>query len=476
MTKRGGWNDESRSLNSIRLEDFPENEELASSYFDWEYDSRADFDDDDEDDEVVVMKKADFLAEEDFLEKSMKMLDDEEDLASDETKDDGLEDFTLKLDPSLFDLSESEMEAAASLRNSVFELELGEEDEDEPAPEPEPAPEIPASEEDMAPRNRQPDKPVSHSSVARLFAAESEETEKTAKSSGRASASKQTKKPASGSKAASQSKTASQSRSSSQSKSASQGRSTSQSRSSSEGRSTSQNRTPSQSRSDSVSRSGSSSGSRSQSRSLNSGTQISRSPAPKTSSNNGRTRASSGSSSAKRSSSSSAGRSRSNARPKKKTPIGLKIAKFFIFLILWIAVGVVCYKGYQFAYNVFYDVPMDAADVSKIEFTVTGSETDEEVGEKLEDLGLIDDMKVFLLRCKLYKAKYVAGTYKLSRSFNTEKILNILAAYDYATGTMEDDEPETTQASEEGQESTDQAGEGGEDQENDGDQDDGGED
>ena len=39
----------------------------------------------------------------------------------------------------------------------------------------------------------------------------------------------------------------------------------------------------------------------------------------------------------------------------------------------------------------------------------------------------------------IYDAKYVPGTYKVSPSYTTEKIINILSGYDYSDGTMDED-------------------------------------
>lgn len=124
---------------------------------------------------------------------------------------------------------------------------------------------------------------------------------------------------------------------------------------------------------------------------------------------------------------------------KKKHSAAYRIIKFCIFLLIWIAVAFACYQGYKFGYKVLNDQPMDSADASKIQITVTGNETDEEMGEILLQNKLIDDVGIYKWRCLLYKSEYIPGTFKLSRSYNTEKILNILAGYNYSEGTMEEE-------------------------------------
>ncbi len=133
---------------------------------------------------------------------------------------------------------------------------------------------------------------------------------------------------------------------------------------------------------------------------------------------------------------------------KKKHSAAYRIIKFCIFLLIWIAVAFACYQGYKFGYKVLNDQPMDSADASKIQITVTGNETDEEMGNILLANRLIDDVGIYKWRCLLYKSEYTPGTFKLSRSYNTEKILNILAGYNYSEGTMEDESSSETAAQE----------------------------
>ena len=62
-----------------------------------------------------------------------------------------------------------------------------------------------------------------------------------------------------------------------------------------------------------------------------------------------------------------------------------------------------------------------------------------EVAKLLYDAGCISDVRLYKIRTKIYDAKYVPGTYKVSPSFSTEKIINILSGYDYSTdGVMEE--------------------------------------
>ena len=113
-----------------------------------------------------------------------------------------------------------------------------------------------------------------------------------------------------------------------------------------------------------------------------------------------------------------------------------KIRTAIISVIIWIIIILLCYYGYNTGYKVFNDTPIDPSDLSKITVTLEGDETDDEVGEMLLDLDMIDDLKIFKIRCKLYDSKYKTGEYEISRSYTTEKILNIFAGYVYSTGEL----------------------------------------
>lgn len=132
------------------------------------------------------------------------------------------------------------------------------------------------------------------------------------------------------------------------------------------------------------------------------------------------------------------GRLGRNSSARKKQSAKYRMIKFFVFLFLWICVAVMCYVGYSYTYKIFNDMPVDASNVSKISVTITGTETNDEMAQMLYSLGLIDSVKMYKTRCKLYAPEYVEGTYKLSKSYNTEKIMNILSGVDYSDGTIEE--------------------------------------
>ncbi|MBR5930860.1 MAG: hypothetical protein IKZ95_02405 [Lachnospiraceae bacterium] len=117
-----------------------------------------------------------------------------------------------------------------------------------------------------------------------------------------------------------------------------------------------------------------------------------------------------------------------------------KTARVIVRLALTILVIAICVVAFLITYKLFYDVPMNEDDKTKIEFTIPEEGiTDEEVGEFLFEHGCIQDARIYKYRTYIYDAKYVPGTYKISPSYTTEKIINILSGYDYSDGTMEED-------------------------------------
>jgi len=107
--------------------------------------------------------------------------------------------------------------------------------------------------------------------------------------------------------------------------------------------------------------------------------------------------------------------------------------KIAVLILVLLAIAI-CIFGYTTARKVFDDAAMDPNDLSKIEYTVYDGTTDDEVGEFLESHGMVESTLMYKLRAKIFDAEYVAGTYELSPSYSTEKIINILSGFDYSSG------------------------------------------
>ena len=117
-----------------------------------------------------------------------------------------------------------------------------------------------------------------------------------------------------------------------------------------------------------------------------------------------------------------------------------KMIHTIIGIVIFLIVAGICAIGYLTAYKIFYDVPLDPNSTEMVEVTVTETMTPEQVYDLLTEKGLIAEGSfVFKVRAKLFDLEPVAGKYKLTAAYNTEKIINIISGYDYSDGTMEDD-------------------------------------
>ena len=121
------------------------------------------------------------------------------------------------------------------------------------------------------------------------------------------------------------------------------------------------------------------------------------------------------------------------ARKGKKVRVVVRIA-------LTVLVIAICVVAFLVTYKLFYDVAVDEDNKTKYEITIPEEGiTHEAVAEFLYEHGCISDTRLYKYRTYIYDAKYVPGTYKVSPSYTTEKIINILSGYDYSNGTMDED-------------------------------------
>lgn len=103
---------------------------------------------------------------------------------------------------------------------------------------------------------------------------------------------------------------------------------------------------------------------------------------------------------------------------------------------------VVVYKGavtaYDYGYRVFQEPPVAEKPGTDISVEITVGKSALQIGEILEDKGLIRDAKLFYVQNLLshYKDKLRAGTYTLNTSMTMEEMMEVMSAQ----------EPEETEA------------------------------
>lgn len=107
-----------------------------------------------------------------------------------------------------------------------------------------------------------------------------------------------------------------------------------------------------------------------------------------------------------------------------------------------VLVIVVVYKGavtaYDYGYRVFQEPPVSEKPGTDISVEITVGKSALQIGEILEDKGLIRDAKLFYVQNLLshYKDKLRAGTYTLNTSMTMEEMMEVMSAQ----------EPEETEA------------------------------
>lgn len=104
-------------------------------------------------------------------------------------------------------------------------------------------------------------------------------------------------------------------------------------------------------------------------------------------------------------------------------------------LVVWIIIIVLVYKcaiySYSFGYDIFSDTPVAVSSQGvTVSVAIVEGKSNMEIGELLEEKGLIKDAKVFYARLMLsdYKDAIRPGIYELSTSMTTEEMLKIMSA------------------------------------------------
>lgn len=98
--------------------------------------------------------------------------------------------------------------------------------------------------------------------------------------------------------------------------------------------------------------------------------------------------------------------------------------------------------SYHFGYMVFADATMEAAPGRDISVTVEMGDDVKDIGETLQNRGLISDANIFLVQAYLldYKDTMKPGTYTLNTSMKSDEMMKILSAVEEETEEGETEE------------------------------------
>ncbi len=104
-------------------------------------------------------------------------------------------------------------------------------------------------------------------------------------------------------------------------------------------------------------------------------------------------------------------------------------------IVILVIVGVFIYRGtlraYGYGYRVFTEAPRSAGEGRVISVEIFENESASEIGKMLEDKGLIDDWKLFILQERLSgnHGDEIPGIYDLSTSMTAEEMISIMCGH-----------------------------------------------
>lgn len=104
-----------------------------------------------------------------------------------------------------------------------------------------------------------------------------------------------------------------------------------------------------------------------------------------------------------------------------------KVVRIVLFFFIIVSSIVLFYVTYVVA----HDVPVNPNDKNVIIFQIDEGMTTQQIEDQLVTSKLVPSIPILKIREKLFQADYKAGSYRLKRSYNTEKIINILSGIEY---------------------------------------------
>ena len=105
----------------------------------------------------------------------------------------------------------------------------------------------------------------------------------------------------------------------------------------------------------------------------------------------------------------------------------IALAAVVIIVVFKLAVG-----AYDFGFQVFADIPVDEGDGRTVSVTISENQDSKDIGELLENKGLIRDAKLFYVQEMLsdYKGQIKPGTYELNTAMSVEEMLEVMGGTD----------------------------------------------
>lgn len=105
---------------------------------------------------------------------------------------------------------------------------------------------------------------------------------------------------------------------------------------------------------------------------------------------------------------------------------------FSILVVLLVIVGLMRLGTfcYDFGYRVFTEKPVDAEPGRDVVLQITDEMSEHDIGEYLEEKGLVRDGTLFYAQLKLsaYSGKLIPGIYTLNTSMEAKDMMVVMAA------------------------------------------------
>lgn len=112
-----------------------------------------------------------------------------------------------------------------------------------------------------------------------------------------------------------------------------------------------------------------------------------------------------------------------------------------LFYVIVVIVIVKASKAtYNFGYQIYGNVSVDAAPGRTVNVVIEDGETTMNVASKLELNKIIENKYSFFIRTKLSGKSIYPGTYQVNTSMNYQQILDVIADYDVALENKEENE------------------------------------
>ncbi len=107
------------------------------------------------------------------------------------------------------------------------------------------------------------------------------------------------------------------------------------------------------------------------------------------------------------------------------TAFRLIVMAAVLYMIYELAIG-----AYNFGYRVFADIPLAFSPGTDIQVTITEGMDDKEIAENFQEVGLVEDWKLFWVQIQFseYKETIQPGAYTLNNSMKAEEMLQIIGA------------------------------------------------